>query len=389
MSKKYTVVELKKICKSKGIKGYSKLRKAELMKHCLKSKSPAKKSPPKKIKKKIVKKKKPKKKIIKKIPINKKNMDSLKSIQTSVRRIVSKYSDKSPDLIIKDATKRLKDQDDKINSGNTLTILIMLSYLLKKHKNEMNFAGKKDFIKLLDDFHKKKIKDEDIQESDYSIFIELGFGDVAEPLQIYFDKDFKEKLAGFKKSKKRFTFYLLSLVAIEGWGHANFMVFDNKYNTFYRFDPNGDSSFYNNSALNQMFEEGLKSFDPSVKYVSLADFCPLLVSKKTKKEFRAGPQVIEGREEKEAQKSDPAGFCLYWSFMLMDFIMTNYKRKSFKNKTVPEYLTLMTNDISKKFVSYKQFIRTFAVIINNVAKNFNKIKNINTYMDKLVKSTDF
>ncbi len=56
MSKKYTVVELKKICKSKGIKGYSKMKKAELMKHCLKSKSPAK-SPPKKIsKKKIVKK---------------------------------------------------------------------------------------------------------------------------------------------------------------------------------------------------------------------------------------------------------------------------------------------------------------------------------------------
>ena len=33
--KKYTVIELKKMCKDKGIKGYSKLRKKELMKKCL------------------------------------------------------------------------------------------------------------------------------------------------------------------------------------------------------------------------------------------------------------------------------------------------------------------------------------------------------------------
>ena len=35
MSAKYTVVELRKICKSKGIKGYSKMKKAELLKHCV------------------------------------------------------------------------------------------------------------------------------------------------------------------------------------------------------------------------------------------------------------------------------------------------------------------------------------------------------------------
>lgn len=30
----YTVVQLKKICKNKGIKGYSKMKKAELIKYC-------------------------------------------------------------------------------------------------------------------------------------------------------------------------------------------------------------------------------------------------------------------------------------------------------------------------------------------------------------------
>lgn len=43
MSKKYTVKELKKICKEKGIKGYSKLRKAELLKYCLKKQETKKK----------------------------------------------------------------------------------------------------------------------------------------------------------------------------------------------------------------------------------------------------------------------------------------------------------------------------------------------------------
>ena len=47
MSKKITVVELKKICKRKGIKGYSKMKKATLLKHCKKSPSPKKPSPKK------------------------------------------------------------------------------------------------------------------------------------------------------------------------------------------------------------------------------------------------------------------------------------------------------------------------------------------------------
>lgn len=45
MSKNYTVVQLTKICKEKGIKGYSKLNKAQLMKQCLDSKTPVKKTP--------------------------------------------------------------------------------------------------------------------------------------------------------------------------------------------------------------------------------------------------------------------------------------------------------------------------------------------------------
>jgi len=45
MSKTYTVAELKKICKEKGIKGYSKMNKSQLMKQCTGSKTPAKKSP--------------------------------------------------------------------------------------------------------------------------------------------------------------------------------------------------------------------------------------------------------------------------------------------------------------------------------------------------------
>lgn len=70
MSKKYTVAELKKICKEKGIKGYGKLKKEQLMKHCLKEKTPAKKTPVKKTpaKKTPVKKSPSVKSIVKKMP---------------------------------------------------------------------------------------------------------------------------------------------------------------------------------------------------------------------------------------------------------------------------------------------------------------------------------
>jgi hypothetical protein len=42
MSSQLSVAELRKLCKQKGIKGYSKLRKAELIKLCMKSKTPKK-----------------------------------------------------------------------------------------------------------------------------------------------------------------------------------------------------------------------------------------------------------------------------------------------------------------------------------------------------------
>jgi hypothetical protein len=47
MTSKMTVVELKKLCKQKGIKGYSKLNKAQLIQKCKGSASPKKPSPKK------------------------------------------------------------------------------------------------------------------------------------------------------------------------------------------------------------------------------------------------------------------------------------------------------------------------------------------------------
>ncbi len=94
---KYTVAELKKICKSKGIKGYSKMKKAELMKHCLKSKSPAKKKTPKKKKRvlpKFVTGKSPPKKKVQKKKVQKKKSPGVKSLTRAlpkdIRNILKK-----------------------------------------------------------------------------------------------------------------------------------------------------------------------------------------------------------------------------------------------------------------------------------------------------------
>ncbi len=87
MSKKYTVIKLKKICKSKGIKGYSKMKKAELMKHCL-QKTPVKKSP---LKKKVPKKKALKKKVLKKKALKKKVLKKKAKISTKSIKLFEKH----------------------------------------------------------------------------------------------------------------------------------------------------------------------------------------------------------------------------------------------------------------------------------------------------------
>ena len=306
---------------------------------------------------------------------------------------MSTYRDISPDLIIKKQTKRIKDKDVELEAGTKLTEMIMILYLLKKHKNSINMLLRKDFKKLFTKINTNKMSINDIQGADYLTQVHI---DPITNIPTYIFWPFRNKKMDqffwslinpkHPRSKNRFTFMLMSIFSQgddfmdkKPWGHMNFMVYDKEENKIYRFEPNGGVvNFYDSSALDKMLAKKFKSWG-NIDYQTMNDFCFIPASgKKTR-----GPQALE--EKSEEQKTDPGGFCAYWSIFFIDFIMTNHKREAFKDHNISDFLNDMMNDINKKFGSYKGFIRTFAVFINNAARNIGKNKDIDAYIDKMIK----
>ena len=325
---------------------------------------------------------------------------SLKLIDTSVKRITKVYRAQSPDLIIKKATKRIKTKDVKLVGGTKLTEMIMILYLLKKHKENINLLLRTDFKKLFAKLNTNQITINDIRSLDYLTLVVID-NKTNLPKSVHFPYNDNAMDQYFwasnnpkdKQSKNRFTFLLMSIysdkpvldktgkIIKNAWAHMNFMVYDNLDNTVYRFEPNGGVvDFYDTIVLDGMLRQHFTKW--SVKYKTMNDFCPMLPSGKGKM-ATYGPQALESR--KDEQISDPGGFCAYWSIFFIDYIITNHKRPGFSNETIPDHLSNMISDINYKFKSYKNFIRTFSVFINTAARNIGKNRDIDAYIDKMIK----
>lgn len=308
---------------------------------------------------------------------------SLISIDESVRKIADKFSENSPDMIVKHITKRVK--NNAIARGNSLTSAVLLAYLYHKHSDVANFYAKSDIRLILQNYHSKKEKY--IHLKDWSIIIDYTAAKYAEPTKIFIPREFKKAYHKFRESKKRFSIIPLGLYG-KGWGHANILVLDNLYDTIYRFEPHGTTFFYNSASTNKKLKLEFKKLDKNLKYKSLSENCPLIKIPELKGEkLRLGPQSLESQYDKGdiMQKGDPGGFCAYWSIALIDFMLTNYKRKNFTGKSVPEYLNIMIREISTKYKSYRKYIRAYAVFLTKIVKNFDRVNDINAYIKKAIK----
>ena len=299
----------------------------------------------------------------------KKNM---RMIETSIVKIIDSYGQESPNYIIKNKTKRIKYAQKKLSAGSKVTEIIMILYLMKKHKDNLEIMARKDFKKLFKkiNINAYKLKYKDLKWQDYQIEIRIDENKNVKKIKTpYSDMYMKKFFNKIKNGSKRFGFILVGLFG-KDMGHANFIVYDKMTNNAYRFEPHGASvSFYNTNDVDEKLNK--KFIKYGVKYNSLANICPL------------GPQYFDVREE-GAGSLDPGGFCSYWCIIFIDFILTNYNHKKYKYKTINQYLELMLYGIDKKFGSFKKYIRTFAVFINNVSNNIGENKDLDSYIDKMI-----
>ena len=320
--------------------------------------------------------------IYKKFKNNKAVKSSLVRINTSVRKIIRKENELSPSLIVKQKTKKVR--DNKIEGGTIVIELLMIYYLVRKFSGKLNFLIDTDFTEALKSINNQVVSKKELVES-----VNLGmylffnrYGETDRFSKLYTIHNDKKVFPSLKKSSKRFSIVLLTLVITiktdnnKKLAHANALIYDKKTNTVYRFEPHGQTKKFDSSLADRVLSEYFEQF--KIKYENLSSFCPLV------KGMNVGPQTLEKYTGIKVE-GDPVGFCSYWTTYFLDFLLTNYNKPQYKDKSVGELLEIMIDNISKKFSSFTDFIRTYAVFFNEIYLNIGKGKNINRLIDITIK----
>ena len=155
----------------------------------------------------------------------------------------------------------------------------------------------------------------------------------------------------------------------DGGAHANYLIYDKKYKQMFRFEPHGyKTSIYDNDLLDKFL---IKKFKTSkIDYKPIRESCP-----------RLGPQSYDSPGYNAYELK---GFCYFWSTFFIDYLLSNYKKSKYKNKTIRDIQEDMIKNIKDVSGRFKPFIRSYAVFINNIARNITN-KNIEEYIEKMRK----
>lgn len=173
----------------------------------------------------------------------------------------------------------------------------------------------------------------------------------------YWIHSYLNNLINLQKLKKEynFSFVYISIDIPEGGLHANILIYDFINNTIERFDPYGDTVFFDKK-LDEILEEEL-TWNTGFKYLKPSEFMPI-----------SGFQTISDELNPLNQKAgDYGGFCLAWC--------TWYLEHRLKNKKIPP--TLLVNKLLKKIskldITFMEYIRNYANKLNiNRIKIFKK-----------------
>jgi len=230
--------------------------------------------------------------------------------------------------------------------GSTLDVLVGIIYLLKNYDNicstiDAQFIDNQELCK-----YYKNIGIDGRTNCEFMNFEAIWVFN-----KLHFSSNFHQN---FKKcsTKKRFTILPLG-IELKNASHANYLIYDSKFNEIERFEPFGSSApykfDYSYGLLDKLLEKKFKSIDTNIKYISPKDYMP-----------KIGFQFYDSLETNRRKIGDPGGFCALWAIWYAEqrLIYCDISREKLVNK--------MIGAIKKQNMSFKNLIRNYSKNITNI-----------------------
>lgn len=175
-------------------------------------------------------------------------------------------------------------------------------------------------------------------------------------------KDVKELIKFIKQCDKNFVIVHLYIEFFKtkmnsSSGHANMLIFNNKYKTIEHFEPHGEKS--------DILIKEINMIGNLINYKIVDFVCPNI-------------QQLQ-MDENEELKNDPGGFCLAWSLWYTDI------RLSQPDKSVQEIINEEFKNLQKQ-KSFTTFIRSYSKFILKMQNEIQKYHDY--YLDLALKNND-
>lgn len=363
----YTVKELKKLCKERGIRGYSNLRKAELIDILRKStiKKPSRKVSRKKIC--------PSGKIMNPATgrcVKETGAIGLKILQQTKKKISGKkISGKK--IIIPFKTKIANVKTERIyhHPGANWWELTSMLYISSKHRDKVCTAitRERGNIPILDrlehlfeffgySFNRhgpvwvdySKMKKGPLAGLNKNILKFLGLYKSPKN-ELYVSSNWKKKFKECLQSGKRFIIIPLTLYLVDSESHANMLIYDQNTKELERFEPHGShfvgTDRFNNPDISKHIVKLIQELlGHKIKYID-RDFCP---------RFQ--------RYEEIKFPGGPHGYCNAWSQWYADIRLSN---PDISREKVTKYAV---QELKKNFDKFKRYIHKYVRFIEKIGE---------------------
>jgi len=289
--------------------------------------------------------------------------EKMSLIKHDSKKMVEKYTENELDLISTNSSSNLQ----VIHKDMIALRHVLLCYLYYIHGKNFNFiyrdddGGIKNYIcDLLPYLQKNLQHSEYIKYIPYQTFELCGTrkDNTFTLIRTLSDETIIQKL---NNATTRFSFFGLNI----NWykcgggletGHANMLIYDKENKTIYRFEPAFLYSDKYYKAQNKILMDA---------FIKMNIHYKMHLFKKGR-----GPQAYDHAQRAREHLVNTQGFCMYWCYFIVHFILTNYKNPKFKDYSVGDFLDGFMEEIHAKFTDdFSGFIKNFAKFFINIKIN--------------------